>query len=115
MSCCSWPSELSGGLRGHLALTSLTSHFTVLGNFIDATHNSEFVPAFENITKFLGLWLTALVVFVVSLSLMLHSLNERVGAAFRFVLYLPAALAGSASVMLWLSTCNWARVRGASC
>ena len=38
----------------YLALTSLTSHFTVLGNFIDATHNSEFVPAFENIIKFLA-------------------------------------------------------------
>jgi multiple sugar transport system permease protein len=86
----------------YLALTSLTAHFTGLDNFIDATHNSYFVPAFENIIKFLGIWLTALVVFVVSLSLMLHSLNERVGAAFRFVLYLPAALAGSASVMLWL-------------
>ncbi|MGO9597777.1 MAG: carbohydrate ABC transporter permease, partial [Isosphaeraceae bacterium] len=86
----------------YLALTSLTDHFTWLGNFVDATHNSEFVPAFENIIKFLGIWLTALVVFVVGLSLMLHSLNERVGAAFRFVLYLPAALAGSASVMLWL-------------
>ena len=33
---------------------------------------------------------------------MLHSMNRRVSAAFRFVLYLPAALAGSASVMLWL-------------
>ena len=33
---------------------------------------------------------------------MLHSMNRRVSAAFRFVFYLPAALAGSASVMLWL-------------
>ena len=86
----------------YMALTSLTAHFTGLDNFIDATHNAEFVPAFEDIIRFLGIWLTALVVFVVGLSVMLHSLNERVGAAFRFLLYLPAALAGSASVMLWL-------------
>ena len=38
----------------YLALTSLTAHFTGLANFIDATHNSEFVPAFENIIKFSG-------------------------------------------------------------
>ena len=86
----------------YLALTSLSAHFTGLDNFIDATHNSYFVPAFENIIKFLGIWLTALVIFVVGLSLLLHSLNERVSAAFRFLLYLPAALAGAASVMLWL-------------
>ena len=50
----------------------------------------------------MAIWLTALVVLVVGLSLMLHSMHPRISAAYRFVLYVPAALAGSASVMLWL-------------
>ena len=90
------------GYAMDLALTSFSAHFSGLTNFIDSFRNPEFVPALENIAKFLAIWLTALVVFVVGLSLMLHSMNRRVSAAFRFVLYLPAALAGSASVMLWL-------------
>lgn len=85
-----------------LALTSFTGHFTGAANFVGALHNPNFVPAVENVATFLGIWLTALIVFVVGLSLILHSFHRRVAAAFRFVLYLPAALAGSASVMLWL-------------
>jgi multiple sugar transport system permease protein len=90
------------GYAANLALTSFTAHFAGLTNFINSYHDYQFVPAFENIGKFLAIWLTALVVLVVGLSLVLHSLNRRVSAAFRFVFYLPAALAGSASVMLWL-------------
>ena len=90
------------GYATNLALTSFTAHFTGLMNFSKSFDNPEFLPALENVATFLAIWLTVLVVFVVGLSLMLHSLNRRVSAAFRFVLYLPAALAGSASVMLWL-------------
>src|SRR5436190_6911994 len=85
-----------------LAFTSYAGHFTGLANFTGSFDNPFFVPAIENVGAFLAIWLTALVVFVVGLSLVLHSLNRRVGAAFRFVFYLPAGLAGSASVMLWL-------------
>jgi len=90
------------GYALNLALTSFTAHFTGVGNFVDSFRDPEFVPALENVTAFLALWLTTLVVFVVGLSLMLHSMNRRVSAAYRFVFYLPAALAGAASVMLWL-------------
>jgi multiple sugar transport system permease protein len=90
------------GYATNLALTSFTAHFTGLRNFIDSFDNPEFVPALENVATFLAIWLTVLVVMVVGLSLMLHSMNRRISAAFRFILYLPAALAGSASVMLWL-------------
>ena len=85
-----------------LALTSFTGHFSGLTNFVDSYDDFRFLPAFENIASFLAIWLTALLVLVVGLSLVLHSMNRRVSAAFRFVFYLPAALAGSASVMLWL-------------
>jgi multiple sugar transport system permease protein len=85
-----------------LALTSFTAHFAGLTNFVHTYHDPEFLPALENVARFLAIWLAALVVLVVGLSLLLHSMDKRVSAVFRFVLYLPAALAGSASVMLWL-------------
>lgn len=85
-----------------LALTSFTAHFTGLGNFIGSFDNPFFVSALENVAAFLAIWLTALVVFVVGLALILHSMSRRISAAFRFVFYLPAGLAGAASVMLWL-------------
>ena len=90
------------GYAVNLAVTSVTAHFSGFTNFIRTWQNSEFLPALEHIGIFLAIWLPALVVLVVGLSLILHSLDRRVSAAFRFVFYLPAALAGSASVMLWL-------------
>ena len=86
----------------NLALTSLTAHFSGITNFVKSWEDPEFLPAIGHIGMFLAIWLTALVILVVGLSLMLHSLDRRVSAAFRFVFYLPAALAGSAGVMLWL-------------
>ena len=90
------------GYALNLALTTLTAHFSGVTNFVKAWENPAFLPAVGHIGEFLAIWLTALVVLVVGLSLMLHSLDRRVSAAFRFFFYLPAALAGSASVMLWL-------------
>jgi len=71
-------------------------------NFVDSFNDYRFLPAAAHIGLFLLIWLTALLVLVVGLSLALHSMHRRVSAAYRFVFYLPAALAGSASVMLWL-------------
>lgn len=90
------------GYALNLALTTITAHFSGVSNFVKTWQNPEFLPALGHIGVFLAIWLTALVILVVGLSLMLHSLDRRVSAAFRFVFYLPAALAGSASVMLWL-------------
>jgi multiple sugar transport system permease protein len=86
----------------NLAFTSLTAHFSGVTNFVKSWQSPEFLPALGHLGLFLAIWLTALVVFVVGLSLMLHSLDRRVSTTFRFFFYLPAALAGSASVMLWL-------------
>src|SRR5579863_1395703 len=85
-----------------LALTSFTAHFRGLANFVNSYSDFRFLPAFEHIGLFLAIWLSALVVLVVGLSLVLQSLSGRVSAAYRFVFYLPAALAGAGSVMLWL-------------
>jgi multiple sugar transport system permease protein len=71
-------------------------------NFVDAFNDYRFVPAFEHILEFMALWLAAQTIFVVALTLMLHNLAARIGAAFRFLFYIPGALAGAASVVVWL-------------
>jgi multiple sugar transport system permease protein len=86
----------------YLAFTSSGGHFVGLSNFINTGKDFRFLPAFENIAEYLGIWLASLVVIVLGLALMLHSLSRRVSAAFRFIFYLPGALAGAASVLVWL-------------
>jgi multiple sugar transport system permease protein len=71
-------------------------------NFVDAFNDYRFLPAFEHILEFMALWLAAQTILVVSLTLMLHNLAPRIGAAFRFLFYIPGALAGAASVVVWL-------------
>jgi multiple sugar transport system permease protein len=85
-----------------LALTSFGGAFTGLTNFINTYNTGFLVPAFEHVGEFMLVWLTALIVIVVGLSLVMHSLARRVSAPLRFLFYLPAAFAGSASVLVWL-------------
>jgi multiple sugar transport system permease protein len=85
-----------------LALTSAHGHFSGLSNFTATFKDFRFVPAFEHVAEFMAIWLTSQALLVVVLALMLHSMASRVGAAFRFVFYLPGALAGAASVLVWL-------------
>jgi multiple sugar transport system permease protein len=85
-----------------LAFTASGGHFTGLTNFIKTGEDFRFLPAFENVGKYLFIWLASLVVIVLGLALMLHSIARRVSAAFRFIFYLPGALAGAASVLVWL-------------
>jgi len=47
-------------------------------------------------------WLGALMVFVVGLALLLHGRANRVSATYRFLFYIPGALAGAAAVVIWL-------------
>jgi len=84
-------------------------------HFINTFNFFEFAPAFEHIFEFEGIWLASQTVFVVILALMVHTLARRVSSAFRFVFYLPGAMAGAASVVVWLfmfdpNTSPWAFV-----
>ncbi len=85
-----------------LAFTSIDGRFTGFTNFINTYHDFRFLPAFEHIAEFMAIWLTALIVIVIGVSLVLHTLSPRVSSTFRFLFYLPAAFAGSAGVLLWL-------------
>ena len=71
-------------------------------SFVDAFNDYRFVPAFEHVLEFMAIWLVSQTILVVALTLMLHNLRARVGAAFRFLFYIPGALAGAASVIVWL-------------
>ena len=70
--------------------------------FLAAGNDYRFVSALEHVVEFMVLWLGGQAIVVVGLTLMLHNLAPRVGAAFRFLFYLPGALAGAASVVVWL-------------
>ena len=87
----------------YFALTDSGGTFSGLSNFTAAAGDFRFMPAVEHIALYLVFWLVSLVVFVVGLSLVLHRLAERpLSRVLRFVYYIPGALAGAASVMVWL-------------
>ena len=85
-----------------LAITNAGGQFVGLGNFTQVFHDYRFGPAFEHIAIYLVVWLVVLVVAVVGLALLLHGRLRRTSAVSRFVFYLPGALAGAASALVWM-------------
>ncbi len=85
----------------HLAFTTYGGRVTT-GNFVEAWHDGFAVPAFVHVGEFMALWLVFMVIFVVALALALHGVARRVSTVLRFLFYLPGALAGVASVVVWL-------------
>lgn len=86
-----------------LAFTNADGGFAGFDNFTKVIDDFRFWPAVSHVTIYLVIWLLGLVVFVVGLALMVHAIGVRsVSATLRFVYYLPGALAGASSVLLWL-------------
>lgn len=85
-----------------LAVTSDTGGWVGFDNFTRTFTDYRFVPAFVHILLYTTVWLTALLVLVVGLALLLHGRANRTSATYRFLFYLPGALAGAASVLVWL-------------
>jgi multiple sugar transport system permease protein len=85
-----------------LAFTNDKGGWIGLHNFTRTFDDYRFGPAFKHVVLYTGVWLAALVVFVVALALLLHGRANRVSSTFRFVFYIPGALAGAASVLVWL-------------
>jgi multiple sugar transport system permease protein len=91
------------GYAIYFAFTEAGGSFTGLSNFTSAVDDFRFVPAVEHVALYLVWWLVSLVVLVVGLALLLHRLaSAGVSRALRFLYYVPGALAGAASVMVWL-------------
>jgi multiple sugar transport system permease protein len=85
-----------------LAFTNLDGSWAGLHNFTRTYDDFRFVPAFKHILVYTTVWLGALMVFVVGLALLLHGRANRVSATYRFLFYIPGALAGAAAVVIWL-------------
>ena len=77
--------------------------FVGFDNFVKVFADYRFLPGVQHVALYLVLWLASLIVFVVLLALIVHAVRARwLSATARFLFYIPGALAGSASVMLWL-------------
>ncbi len=85
-----------------LAFTNVNGSWAGLHNFVRTFNDYRFVPAFKHVLVYTSVWLVALVLFVVTLTLLLHGRANRVSSTYRFLFYLPGALAGAASVLVWL-------------
>lgn len=91
------------GYAFYLALTNNRGQFTGLNQFMKVMGDYRFVPAFTNIAVYLVLWLVILVVMTVLVAVVLRSsMRPGLSAVFRFLYYIPGALAGVASVLVWL-------------
>jgi multiple sugar transport system permease protein len=87
----------------YFAFTNAGNTFSGISNFTTAASDFRFMPAVEHVGLYLAFWLVSLIVFVVGLALLLHRLAARgVSKTLRFLYYVPGALAGAASVMVWL-------------
>lgn len=86
----------------YLAFTKAGA-FVGLANFVKVFGDFRFFPAVQHVSAFVAIWLVSLIVFVLLLALVVHAVRVRwLSATSRFLFYIPGALAGSASVMLWL-------------
>lgn len=91
------------GYAVYFAFTNAEGAFTGFDNFITTAQDFRFLPAVGHVALYLVFWLVSLVVVVVALALLLHRLaSGGTSKALRFLFYIPGALAGAASVLVWL-------------
>jgi len=77
--------------------------FVGLDNFVKVFGDYRFFPAVQHVAVYLVVYLVCLVVLVVLLALVVHAIKARwLSTSIRFLYYIPGALAGASSVLLWL-------------
>lgn len=77
--------------------------FVGIDNFVKVFADYRFWPAVQHVALFVAIWLVSLTLLVVLLALLVHAIRVRwLSSASRFLFYIPGALAGASSVMLWL-------------
>ncbi|WP_329359829.1 carbohydrate ABC transporter permease [Streptomyces sp. NBC_01483] len=87
----------------YFAFTDAGGKITGFSNFVTTAQDFRFMDAVSHVAVYLAFWLLSLVVFVVALALLLHRLaSDSASKALRFLYYIPGALAGAASVLVWL-------------
>ncbi|WP_231603894.1 carbohydrate ABC transporter permease [Salinibacterium sp. NG22] len=86
----------------YLAFTKNGS-FAGVSNFTKIFSDYRFLPALGHVALFVAVWLVGLVIIVVLLAIITHAIKTRwLSTSIRFFYYIPGALAGASSVMLWL-------------
>ncbi|SDO84656.1 carbohydrate ABC transporter permease [Actinacidiphila guanduensis] len=87
----------------YLAFTNSAGQFTGFNQFTKVVRDYRFGPAFSHVLLYLVLWLVTLVVLTVLAAVLLRSrVRPGLSALLRFLYYIPGALAGVASVLVWL-------------
>jgi multiple sugar transport system permease protein len=86
----------------YLALTNRLGQFTGIGQFVKVFQDYRFPTAFGHVAWYSVIWLVSLTVLTVLFALLIHQQHPRVSGALRFVFYIPGALAGVASVLVWV-------------
>jgi multiple sugar transport system permease protein len=87
----------------YLSLTNDRGQFTGVNQFVKVVKDYRFVPAFTDMLLYLVMWLVVLVVVTVLVAVVLRGrMRPGLSALFRFLFYIPGALAGVASVLVWL-------------
>jgi len=86
-----------------LAFTNDRGQFTGLNQFVKVISDYRFGPAFANIVVYLVMWLVLVIALTTLVAVILRSMmRPSTAAVFRFLYYIPGALAGVASVLVWL-------------
>ncbi|WGL50555.1 sugar ABC transporter permease [Nocardioides sp. BP30] len=87
----------------YLAFTDVGGGFVGFSNFSRTAQDYRFLPALGHVAVYLLIWLVMLSVLVVLLTLLVHQLvSRRTKTVIRLAYYIPGALAGASSVLLWL-------------
>jgi multiple sugar transport system permease protein len=86
-----------------LSVTNGGGSFAGVRNYRKVTRDFRFLPSVEHVAAYIGIWVVSLIVLVVVLALMVHRLRRRaISSTVRLLFYIPGALAGASSVLLWL-------------
>ena len=77
--------------------------FAGIDNFVKVFNDYRFLPAVGHVALYVFFWLISLLVLVTVLALVVHAVRVRwLSDASRFLFYIPGAIAGASSVLLWL-------------
>ncbi len=86
----------------YLAFTK-NGQWAGIDNFVKVVGDYRFLPAVGHVALYVFFWLISLLVLVTVLALVVHAVRVRwLSDASRFLFYIPGAIAGASSVLLWL-------------
>ncbi|WP_208109474.1 sugar ABC transporter permease [Microbacterium sp. BK668] len=93
---------LPAGYALYLSFTNALGQFVGLGQFVKVFRDFRFGPAFANIAVYVVIWVAVLLVMTVGLALLLRQRARSASSILRFLFYVPGALVGVASILVWM-------------